>query len=693
MQKIIKISVLSISFILVGCATNNNDFFETEKLQVSKNLVPQEDRISSLSENEQNQGQDNLYNAAPMPGESLFHNPKIQEEMMDDGTPMYSLTIEDISLPHFINQVFAETLKKNILISEDLSKRTELVTLRVTEKQTRLELQQIAEQIIAKFNVSVHQEQNLLVFEEATDGVNDKLPLLWQGRTKPEIPKSNRPIFQIFPLHSVSQTQISSWLTVMFKGQDLKIFPDPFRSSLFLFGDRTIVENAAEAAKLLDQPLMKGKGAFSYQPQYADVEKLALEVEELIKVQGFDISTNGNNSTSILVIPVERINRLYVFAAGEDLQSLVRDWLSELDKPVIQSEGGDDFFFYTATNVAVEQLAEAVAPLLEDEMVGPRSINGNVSTDSGSDAFSSGSQTNSGSYAITRNLVVNKSNNALIYKGKYLDWLKLKPLIEKMDKPVKSVLIEVVIAEITLSDTIDSGIEWLIRDAGFGSWEGQISTLDGFALGGAGATYSLAKGGITRAVVNASATNSRISILSNPSIMVKNGQSASIDVGTEVPVITSQSTSSNVQVGDSIGIIQNIQYRSTGVLLSVTPVIHSGNLVDIDLEQVVSEAQTNTTSEVSSPVILNRSLSTSLTLADSTTVMLGGMIRKDSNIGESGVPYLKDIPIFGRLFKTEKEEGGRTELVVLITPYIIDKLDKSGEVTEAFKEKLAIFRE
>jgi general secretion pathway protein D len=187
--------------------------------------------------------------------------------------------------------------------------------------------------------------------------------------------------------------------------------------------------------------------------------------------------------------------------------------------------------------------------------------------------------------------------------------------------------------------------------------------------------------------VNALASNNRLQVLSSPRLVTSSGKPAAISVGTQVPIITAQETSAG-QIQGNTSILQSIQYRDTGVILNIEPVINSNRRVELTVSQQVSSAQANDLSGVQSPLIINRSLSTTLSLNDGETVLLGGMIQENYSKGNSGIPYLKDVPILGNLFKSGSHSIDRTELIVLITPYIIDGPETAQRVRDAFRSKL-----
>ena len=118
--------------------------------------------------------------------------------------------------------------------------------------------------------------------------------------------------------------------------------------------------------------------------------------------------------------------------------------------------------------------------------------------------------------------------------------------------------------------------------------------------------------------------------------------------------------------------------------------VYAGRRVDLNISQQISEARPNATSNINSPEISNRQISTELTLRDGHSVLLGGMISNSHSEGQSGVPILRDIPILGQLFRVDKTLNTRTELVIMIIPYIIDDDDEAKAITEAFQQRLEL---
>jgi general secretion pathway protein D len=169
--------------------------------------------------------------------------------------------------------------------------------------------------------------------------------------------------------------------------------------------------------------------------------------------------------------------------------------------------------------------------------------------------------------------------------------------------------------------------------------------------------------------------------------MVKSGESASINVGDQVPVVTSRAVDGTTgQTSGTSNILQNIQYRTTGTQLSITPIVYAGNRVDIDVNQSVSRALPG--SNGLSPTINDRTINTKLTLTDGGSVLLGGLIENTYSDDNSGVPILKDIPVLGHLFRSSGKSTERRELIMLIVPYVVNDENDAQQLTNAFRSSL-----
>jgi general secretion pathway protein D len=191
-----------------------------------------------------------------------------------------------------------------------------------------------------------------------------------------------------------------------------------------------------------------------------------------------------------------------------------------------------------------------------------------------------------------------------------------------------------------------------------------------------------------KGLINLLASEGKVNILASPHIMAANNQEARIMIGEEVPVLTSQSLPLISQTTSFQ--TSTVQYRSTGIILTVRPQINAKGLVTLEIAQEVSDAKSTTTGVGGTPTFTVRQAQTSLITADNQTVVLGGLIREDQTNTQAGIPGLRKMPLLGPLFGSEAVSKQRTELLVLITPHIISNLEEGAHMTHEMKEKVGL---
>ena len=619
------------------------------------------------------------------------------------GTEPVSGTFDQMPLNAFINAVFGDILKVAYQLDAGLGQRTDMVTLRA-EPQPPQRFLDVVRQVLATYGIAVTERNGILqIIPSAT--LSQQTPSIIRSRALSDVPVGLRPVFQYVELMHVRPATIATVINEAF-GQRVRVASMPTGNALLLMGLPDDVRAVLGTVQLFDQPAMANRLSLKLTPSYWTVERLGAKLAEILKTEGYEVSNRIDAVGLIQMIPIESINALVVFAPDQATVDHVLEWARELDQPS-QVIGNNTIFYYAVRNTK----AESIAPLLGiidqglssgqtgssggSASSSPPSTTGSAATiGAGGAATGIGAPTSTGSVvsaprasSAAQRIVVDPGRNAIIFKGSAEEFAQIRTLLESLDQPVREALIEVTVAEIRLSDQLNLGVEWAIRNAGIDGSKINFGTLGGLGLGTSGLNFAvLNDAGQTRALLNAFAKDERFSILSSPRLLAKSGSDARIQVGTEVPILTSQqSTSTNVQGNPTI--LQSIQYRSTGVLLSVKPVIHAGDRIDLEVSQEVSEATTNTTSQISSPLITNRKVGTNLTLRDGTTVILGGLISENRDLSDTGLPFLKDLPGVGALFRTQSTANRKTELIILITPYIIDSDEQAKAVTESFRQR------
>ena len=318
-------------------------------------------------------------------------------------------------------------------------------------------------------------------------------------------------------------------------------------------------------------------------------------------------------------------------------------------------------------------------------------------------------------------IVADEVTNSLVILATKKDYADIREVLRRLDIVPRQVLIEVLVAEVTLGDDLKFGVEFaaadLSRKDALGRITGQSGTTStnnsstgttttnttnifdlGAAIGNQLATVTPLPGsgmfGVISddrnfaIVMNAAAGKNKLKVLSAPHIMTADNHEAHILVGNEVPIVTTQSNSTTIQTNGTSNILQNIQYRDTGVILTVLPQVNSEGLVNMQIRQEVSQVSSQTTGAIASPTFSTRESETTVVVQSGETIVIGGIIDDAVDRSRTGIPFLMDIPVVGRAFRSDSDTVRRTELIVLLTPHVVRDRQESRMATEAFKSTL-----
>ena len=400
----------------------------------------------------------------------------------------------------------------------------------------------------------------------------------------------------------------------------------------------------------------------------------------MLEAEGYAVSV-GRPGGAVTLLPLKASNRIVIFVTDPPALDHVEEWARILDADH-RDTVEEALFSYEVRNTQAEQLTQTLNMVLGSDL----------GSGTGSTGGAVPGQSASGAVIGFGRIVVDKNRNMILFRGSGKEWADILQVVDKLDKPVPSVLIEVLIAEITLTDREESGLEFAFRGAvrGRGLRGG---TLGALGVGVGGLSMALDSSGVTRAMLNFFYQNDRVVIRSNPKLFVKSGGTASLEVGNEIPVITQISDESR-QVAGSTNILQDVTYRKTGVSMEISPIVQANGLVDLEISQELSEAQPSAaTSLDGSPTILNRQISTSLTLKDGGSLVMGGLIANNRSAGQTGIPALGRIPVLGRLFRNDSVQQDRTELLIMVIPYVVATHAEGSALTEELKQQLELHRE
>ncbi len=290
---------------------------------------------------------------------------------------------------------------------------------------------------------------------------------------------------------------------------------------------------------------------------------------------------------------------------------------------------------------------------------------------------------------ITR-IYSDETLNAIIILSTPEDYEIIKDAIAKIDLVPRQVMIEGMIAQIDLKDDLSLGLAWAINTKNFGGSPANI-TFNANGLTSATSSTGLRfigtdSGDAVRAVVTALESQSRGKLLAAPHILVSDNREATIQVGQQVPIVTSSTLATSTQAAQ-----QTIQYKDIGIILKVKPQVNDSGLVSLEIKQEVSSfsslssADTVTSNE---DILINKTeVSTNLVVQDGHTIIIGGLIREDKSKSRTGIPWLVKIPILGFLFGGTNDTNKRTELIILLTPHVVKNQNEAKSLTSGIVDK------
>jgi general secretion pathway protein D len=288
-------------------------------------------------------------------------------------------------------------------------------------------------------------------------------------------------------------------------------------------------------------------------------------------------------------------------------------------------------------------------------------------------------------------VVPNPFNNTLLIQGTEEEYAQIAEMLRQLDVAPRQVLIDAKIYEVDLDNEFAAGVTNTLSN--LGTPKTGMQAIQSAATSTAGLTLSAAavvsSSKALLATLSASESRGYSRIISSPSIIATDGIAATMNVGSQVPVLTSQGVTSGVQSGGSSVFANTVSSQSSGVTLSITPRISSSGVVTMVVDQQVMTPQPPAASAaIQSPSFQNRSMATQLTIMDGDTVAIGGAILETHTQSSGGVPLLHRIPLIGAAFGSKSSSTQRTELIIFLTPRVIYDSTQLVDATDELKSSL-----
>lgn len=621
---------------------------------------------------------------------------KVAPPSVDTTPGDITLNFDGTDIREVVKVILGDVLQVNYVLDPAVSGTTSLETGRPLRR----------DHLIPTLETLLRMNNAALIYR---GGTYEVVPLAKaiQGRVVPQLGESSSALpqgysIQVVPLQYIGAEEMSKILQPLAPEGSL-IRVDSLRNILVIAGTSPELGNLIDTIRVFDVDWMAGLSVGFFTLEYAAAGDVAKQLENLLVDEG------GNPFKGLFrFIPVDSANSLLVISPQEKYLAQAKGWIERLDQAEAAGDSSERLFVYRVRHGDAENLADILTQLFSGGESKKRSV-GSVApglrtataegkSDEGAGGGEGGSRSprravaSSIELSSTVNIVADSINNSLLIKSSPRDYKKILDALKQLDLVPLQVLVEATIVEIRLSGNLEYGVQWqfLGHESGYDSDLSLDGTLDSATESGLGKSFPgfnwavILPPDTVRTTLSALAGDGLVNVLSSPSVMVLDNQTATIQVGQQVPVATSEQQST-----ETISrIVNQIEYKDTGVQLSVKPRVTPGGLVQMEIEQEVSNVVATDSSSLNSPTFQTRKIESNVAVRSGQAVVLGGLIQDLREDGRQGIPGLYNIPVVGGLFGERKRQADRTELVVILTPQVIASDNDVKSVTEDFRTRL-----
>jgi general secretion pathway protein D len=642
-------------------------------------------------------------------GSGKFLNERPPRAIASPGAEEASLNFEGLDVREVAKVILGDYLKGSYTVHPSVAGT---VTFRTVRPIPISDLLPTLEMLLRQNNAAVVLE----------DGIYKILPITAvRGSISPQLGNVDRPVppgysVWVVPLKFVSAREMVRLLQPF--AADNTVIPDEVRNLVVIAGTQREIKHLVDTIDLFDVDWLAGYSVGLFPVKSADVKTLSQDLDRV-----FGAAAQSPLAGIVRVIPIERMNALLIVTTQPRYLEMARTWLERIDQTG-GTTGGTRLYVYQVRNGKAENLAQLIgdlfssrrttttapslapgarpaeirtAPPYGQPQVQPQTTTTSITPAPGAAAFQLPGGI--GTTATEVRVIADKDTNTLLILAAPGDYETVESALRRLDMVRRQVLVEVLLAEVTLSDDLSLGLNYFIntRNHTIGSVNVPTgsATTGGLPPGGSllsatnlvpafnGLQLINFTGGEVRAVLNSLGSDGRTTILATPNIMVLDNEKAEIKVGTRISVQTQAQTG----VSTGTGVINSYQYLDTGILLDVTPRINSGGMVTLEINQEVSEPLTAGAGNPN-PDVATRNAKTSVQVASGESIALGGLIRENKTRSSTGIPLLSKIPVLGALFGSQVYSRARTELILVVTPKIVSDTAQARDATNELREKL-----
>ncbi len=691
------IHAVAILLLVISCTTTTG---VREEPHQRLNVVAREQNSEPIFTSEVNASQAGGVEEIELrPGNGSFINEEAAlrklSALAEDGEIV--LNFEGESLQSVVHTILGEVLQETFVIGPGVSGQ---VTFSTSKPVSREQLMPILE-LLLRWNGAA------MVF---TEGRYHILPVAdaIRGNLTPVLSSKAQAMgyeVRVVPLEFIGALEMAKILEPYVRdGAMVRV--DPGRSMIFLAGTQEELRNYLQTVEVFDVDWLAGMSVGIYPLETVDVASITAELTMI-----FGTDSESPLAGMFRFVPLERLASIMVITPQEAYLEKAAKWIETLDRGAAGS--GLQLYVYRVKNLEAQVLANYLSILFGGQTSQPSQNRARgtlapglqeVQRSSISDfnrnrlaANERGIQSNRGGGTVVNTedgeirITSVVETNSLLIQATQSQYSSILAAIERIDEEPLQVLIEAQILDVELNEDLQFGVNWFLTknpDAIAPGADTPISqAFDSVIFGGSTNFFATITGAVGSGFVNAtiSALESVTDVrsLGAPSLLVRNNATATITVGTQVPV-----QSSSISTGNS-NVISSAQYVSTGITLTVTPRINPGGLVYMDVSQEISRpgARDPDISLSGNPPINNKSVTTQVAVQSGQTIFLGGLIAESTSKGRTGVPYLNRIPGIGALFGSRTTSTVRSETIVMITPTVIESTTNLKVVSDDIRKE------
>lgn len=603
----------------------------------------------------------------------------------DQESRSMSLSFYDADLVEVV-RVFMDFLEEDYLLHPDVSGR---VSLFVNNDFRRADLLELLSGLLKVNNMAMIRSGNLWeILPQSLVPAHISSDRIIFSKTE-QLPARGQ-IIQGFRLKFISASEMINILDP-YLSRNAQIYAHDAKGILLISDYPHSLEKASILIELFDESVFADVRVKIFELQFISAQDAVDQLEQAAQSFGLDASEISPRA-QVSFLALERLNMVLAVTRNQQVLDFVDTWVEGLDRA--QPEGIVDrareniFVYYVQYGDAQGIVASLQGIFDETSDAQAGTIDSEDFLQEDQDTRTSDLQGVSSEVAQAVQFTVDETTNSILTRCNASDYSKVLSVIEKLDHYPRQVLIEVIIAEVQLSDRTKMGVDWKYILSFGDRVSGEISYRPGEGtIPSSGIVFSLESATRLKAALHAAVDDNSLQILSAPTILASDNKQALINIGDQVPYPTS--TRRKVDENTTTETIDTtIQYRDTGIILRVTPKINKHGMVRMEISQEVSNLSTDRVEGITAPVISTRHTETTLAVNDQQTIVIAGLMKQERSRNSSGIPGLNRVPGIRHLFGTSEDSFSNTELLIFITPHVILSQEDSGFLSKTFLDRL-----